>query len=213
MGMTTYHGAVRETQRKYIVMGLVRPAGRRSRRGKCRCHRSRGPRYFALILGLILSGGEASDAAGLAPGEPVPDFTYNLFSANGREGSAQRLSDLRGKPVVLNFWAGKCPPCRVEMPEFQGFYEDFQARIAVLGIDVGAFTDLGSRDDGRRLVSELGVRYPTGFTADHRVMQLYQVYAMPTTIFIDANGKLVKRWNGVLNRDALTAMAAHLLQR
>lgn len=44
-------------------------------------------------------------------------------------------------------------------------------------------------------------------------MKLYQVYAMPTTIFIDANGKLVKRWNGVLNRDALAAMAEHLLQR
>lgn len=211
--MISCHGAVRETQGGYIVMGLAGPAERQPRRGICRCHRSRGPRYLALMLGLILSGAGASDAAGLAPGDPVPDFTYTLFSANGSAGSAQRLSDLRGKPVVLNFWAGKCPPCRVEMPEFQGFYEDFQARIAVLGIDVGAFTDLGSRDDARRLVTELGVSYPTGFTEDQRVMKLYQVYAMPTTIFIDANGKLVKRWNGVLNRDALAAMAEHLLQR
>jgi thiol-disulfide isomerase/thioredoxin len=211
--MFSCHGAVQETQGEYIVMGLAGPADRQPRCGICRCHRSRGPRYLALILGLILSGAAASDAAGLAFGDPVPDFTYTLFSANGRAGSAQRLSDLRGKPVVLNFWAGQCPPCRVEMPEFQGFYEDFQARIAVLGIDVGAFTDLGSRDDARRLVTELGVSYPTGFTEDQRVMKLYQVYAMPTTIFIDANGKLVKRWNGVLNRDALTAMAEHLLQR
>jgi thiol-disulfide isomerase/thioredoxin len=211
--MFSCHGAVRETQGGYIVMGLAGRAERQPRRGICRCHRFRGRRYFALILGLILSGAAASDAAGLALGDPVPDFTYTLFSANGRAGSAQRLSDLRGKPVVLNFWAGQCPPCRVEMPEFQGFYEDFQARIAVLGIDVGAFTDLGSRDDARRLVTELGVSYPTGFTEDQRVIKLYQVYAMPTTIFIDANGKLVKRWNGVLNRDALTAMAEHLLQR
>jgi hypothetical protein len=63
--MTSYHDAVRETRGGYIVMGLARPADRRPRRGICRCHRSRGPRYFALILGLILSGAGASDAAGL----------------------------------------------------------------------------------------------------------------------------------------------------
>ena len=67
-----------------------------------------------------------------------------------------------GQPVVLNFWAALCPPCRAEMPEFQRVYDEREAEVLVLGIDIGPQQFLGSREEGRALLADLGVHYPAG---------------------------------------------------
>ena len=67
------------------------------------------------------------------------------------------LARLEGKPLVLNFWAVLCPSCRVEMPQFQVFYEEFKDQIQLVGIDIGVFTGLDSRNDADALLRELGV--------------------------------------------------------
>jgi hypothetical protein len=72
-----------------------------------------------------------------------------------------------------------------------------------LGIDLGRFTGLGSQEEAKELLEELEVTYPAGFTNDSSVIRDYQVLGMPTTIFIDTDGKIFNKWTGALNSSVL----------
>ena len=132
------------------------------------------------------------------------NFTFTLYQGEDKLGASELdLAQLRGKPVVLNFWAGLCPPCRAEMPDLQFFYEKFKDRATLIGIDLGRFTGLGSEQDARDLLQDLGVTYPAGFTNDSSVVKDFKVLGMPTTFFIRADGSIFKKWSGALNGDVL----------
>ena len=144
----------------------------------------------------------------------APNFDFILFQGEAELGASQLdLAGLRGKPVVLNFWAGLCPPCRAEMPDLQEFHEEFQGRVTLVGIDLGLFTGLGSQKDAKNLLIELGVTYPVGFTEDVSVISKYKVLGMPTTIFIDAEGEVFKSWGGALNLDVLREQTNAMLDQ
>jgi thiol-disulfide isomerase/thioredoxin len=118
----------------------------------------------------------------------------------------------QGKPVVLNFWAGLCPPCRLEMPDFQAVHEAYGDQVLLVGVDVGTFTGLGTEDDGRALLQEVGVTYPAGTTASPDVLRAYQVIGMPTTVFIAPDGQVVERWTGILTREKMEELVQELLE-
>ena len=140
------------------------------------------------------------------------DFAITLYQGEELLGATDlRLSDLRLKPVVLNFWAGLAPPSRGEMPELQAFYDEFGDRVTMLGVDIGPFVGLGSREDAQRLLAELGVTYPAGFPPDDRVLRLFKIIAMPTTLFIAAEGEIFRNWSGVLNREIVTEITQEML--
>ncbi len=140
------------------------------------------------------------------------DFTFTLYQGQERLGAESlNFSDLQGEPVVLNFWAGLCPPCRAEMPDLQEFYDDYSDRVVLLGIDVGQFTSLGNRDDAQALLKELGVTYPTGFTEDPSIMRNYKVLGMPTTVFVDSEGEVFRSWTGALNLKTLSEITDEML--
>lgn len=118
-----------------------------------------------------------------------------------------------GRPVVLNFWAGLCPPCRAEMPDFQRLYaEDGRDRFTLIGIDIGPFIGLGSRDDGRALLRELGVTFPAGTTFDARTVRNYEILGMPTTVFITSDGRIWRKHAGLLTRGQMVALTEELLR-
>jgi thiol-disulfide isomerase/thioredoxin len=117
-----------------------------------------------------------------------------------------------GKPTVLNFWAGNCPPCRAEMPDLQRNYEAFQDEVTFLGLDVGVYTGLGSRRSGLALIDELNVTYPAGEPATRRPVNNYNVNAMPTTVFFDANGEVFRRWEGLISGQQLNAILQEMVQ-
>ena len=123
------------------------------------------------------------------------------------------LSQLRGKPLVLNFWARLCPPCWSEMPELQGFYEEYQDQVMLLGIDIGQFTGLGSPKDAGKLLQSMGITYPAGFTDDAKVVHKYKVLAMPTTVFISGKGEVFRKWTGALDRRILTRLVKDMLDQ
>ncbi len=153
-------------------------------------------------------------AAGRDRGPAAPDFTITVYQGEGfQEGQEIKLSDLlsTGKPVVLNLWAGLCPPCRLEMPDLQKVSDEFSDEILLFGVDVGPFTGLGSRDNGRALIRELGVTYPAGTTFDASVVRAYRVRGMPTTFFITPDGEIVNIWTGLLTRDKLAELVGELL--
>ena len=142
-------------------------------------------------------------------------FPVTMFQGQDEVGGDMvELGELLGKrPMVINFWAGLCPPCRAEMPDFQAFYEDFNDRVLLLGIDLGQFTGLGTQQDATDLLADLQVTYPAGFTADGAVIKEYRVLGMPSTIFIDANGEVFHTWTGPLNEETLKEKALEMLEQ
>ncbi len=107
------------------------------------------------------------------------------------------------KPVVLNFWAGNCPSCRLEMPGFQKVSSEFAGRVIFVGVDVGPYTGLGNHEDAILLYKELGITYPLAYAVDATPLQLYNVQGMPTTVFFSAAGKVTDHATGILTEDQL----------
>ncbi len=116
-----------------------------------------------------------------------------------------------GKPVILNFWAGLCPPCRAEMPDFQEFHAEHKDEVTLVGVDIGQYLFLGDRQDAGTLLSELGITYPTGFTSEGDVVRKYEVLGMPTTVFLNPDGTVFRNWNGILTKEQLNDRAEDLL--
>ena len=117
-----------------------------------------------------------------------------------------------GKPVVLNLWAGLCPPCRLEMPDFEAAHSEFGEEVILFGLDVGPFTNLGSSEEGQALIQELGVTYPAGTTTDAEVVRAYGLIGMPTTYFIKPNGEIHRQWTGLLTEEKLAELIVELIE-
>lgn len=176
----------------------------------------------ALVLGACVAARPAAPAPipSLAPAATpgrnlvtAPDFPFVLYQGSDRFGGREpRVNALLtdGKPLVLNFWGGLCPPCRSELPEFQQVYEQYGDRVAFFGLDVGQYTGLGSPDDAKKLLRELNITYPAGTTDIKEVLHAYEVRGLPTTFFINAEGKIVERWSGQLSGDKLAELVAGL---
>lgn len=181
------------------------------------------PLALVLTAALIACGSSASsgssstnsfnDGSSSDSGDLAPDFSITMFQGQDVVGGQEiNFSDLVGeRPIVLNFWAGLCPPCRAEMPDLQVFSEKFEDRALMLGIDVGQFLGLGSQEDGQKLLDELGVTYPAGFANEGGIIRDYEVLGMPTTVFIDAQGKIFSKWTGALNTEILEEKTLEML--
>lgn len=177
----------------------------------------------AAVIVLVSCGGQAKPSYPTAPiGSTkggltaAPDFPVTVYQGEEILGGKEiNFSELlaRKRPVVLNFWAGLCPPCRAEMPDLQRFNDEFHDQVDLIGIDIGPFTGLGSRDDGRALLEELKITYPAGTTDDKGVVAKYGVLGMPTTVFIDSQGRVHEKWTGILDRDILVRITKEMLER
>ena len=163
---------------------------------------------LAIVVGC--SGGMPADQ----PADPVYDFNIHLYQGQDVVGGeAVALSDLRGQAVVLNFWAGLCPPCRAEMPEFQVFADEYEGRALVVGVDLGQFFSLGNQDDATKLLNELSVTYPAGYTDDPAVVRELGVLGLPATLFINADGQLHRKWISLLSGEKLAEITDEMLAR
>lgn len=140
-------------------------------------------RMVYLFLGIILFAGCArkSDAA-RASGDTV-DFTFQSI-----DGKTYKLSDFRGKIVVVNFWATWCPPCRKEMPYFIKLQDEYRNDVQFIGLDVNE-----TADKVKAFIQALGVNYIIGFSTPQIESTFGGVTGLPTTFIIDRNGKVVER--------------------
>ena len=177
--------------------------------------RGKAARRTGLILGMLLLGVLVFAACGsgsTADLDPAPDFEFSLYQGEEVLGeTAMSLSDLQGKPLVLNFWAGLCPPCRAEMPDLQEFHDDYGDRVNLFGLDIGPFMNLGSNQNAKDLIAELGITYPAGTTSDETVVREYSILGMPSTFFITADGKIFRKWTGFLTEDNLVEVTEEML--
>lgn len=145
------------------------------------------------------SAAQPSESQGATEGHTsfAPDFTVY-----DRNGDPVKLSDFRGKPVILNFWASKCPPCRSEMPDFQKAYEEYGNEIHFVMVNLTDGT-WDTTDSAKAFVDGLGYTFPVYFDTDNDAANTYHIYSIPTTYFIDANGSLVAYGVGALDMESL----------
>ena len=176
-----------------------------------------GAAGLAVVVAVIVLSsfsGNSGSAGGNRADGVVENFSFTLFQGQERLGAEKLdIDQILGKPIVLNFWAGQCPPCRAEMPDLQEFYEGSKDEVTLLGIDVGQFTGLGSRRDARNLLKELEITYPAGFTGDGSVVRKYKVVGMPTTVFINPDGTIFEIWSGGLNLDILNRLTGPMIDQ
>jgi cytochrome c biogenesis protein CcmG, thiol:disulfide interchange protein DsbE len=171
--------------------------------------------WAVLVVGLALLGTgwiaysrepvdrEAASALTEAPlaGYLAPNFTLPTI-----EGATFSLSDYRGRPVVLNFWATWCPPCRAEMPHFQDASVKYDGRVAVIGVDQGESLSLVSD-----FAAGFRISYPLLLDVDSRINQQYGVTSLPTTLFIDSHGIIRETFSGIINAAVLQDRIERLL--
>ena len=127
----------------------------------------------------------------------APDFT--VYDAEGNE---VHLRDYVGKPIVLNFWASWCGPCKMEMPDFHEKYLELDGAVQFLMINM---TD-GSRETveiAAKFIEDAGYTFPVFYDTRSHAAMTYGVYSLPTTFFIDAEGYAVAQATGMINGDTL----------
>ncbi len=161
------------------------------------------------LLGLLFYGlraGPNVEKGALVPlDRPAPDFTVTTL-----EGQQLRLSDLRGKVVVLNFWGSWCVPCRDEAGELNAAYRRFQGQdVAFVGI---AWNDTDA--EVRKFVEQYKVQYPVARDANATIaVGGYGVTGVPETFFIDRDGRLTQKWLGPITAGSLGAILEPLAAR
>ncbi len=135
----------------------------------------------------------------------APDFSvYDL------EGNYVSLSDMAGRPVVLNFWATWCGPCKSEMPHFQSLYEEYGDRVEFMMVNL---TD-GAQEtqaDVEKFLADNGYSFPVYCDTSLYAASLYGVYSIPTTFFIGADGEALYYQMGAMSEDMLRSAIEDML--
>ncbi len=138
-----------------------------------------GSQLFSIAFATLL--GAAGLLAAQTLGSPAPDFTLKTLA-----GGTVRLSDYIGRPLVLNFWASWCTPCRGEMSDIVAAYDAHKDQhLQVLAINL---TDQEHLSDARRFVDELHMPFPVLLDQQGKVRKSYALRGVPTSVFIDARG-------------------------
>lgn len=127
---------------------------------------------------------------------PAPDFTVQ-----DDEGNPVKLSDYFGKPIVLNFWASWCPPCRSEMPDFDKVYAELKDEITFLMVDLVGGQE--TMESGRAYAEQQGLSFPIYYDVDQEAATAYGIMYIPTSYFIDAAGNLVTGTSSAIDEETL----------
>lgn len=145
-----------------------------------------------------------SQTVGIQRGNLAPDFS--LMTA---EGEAIKLSDLRGKKVIVNLWATWCPPCRAEIPDMQAFYEQYKAKdVIILGVNLTATES--SVENVTAFVKEYGMTFPVLLDIDKQVGNQFQAISIPTSYMIDSKGVIREKFIGPMDQEKMEKMISSM---
>ncbi len=134
------------------------------------------------LIGLLAYGLAFRNAPPLAGGM-APDFTLTTF-----DGQTYKLSELKGRPVVVNFWASWCVPCRDEAPALQRAWVKYKDQgLLILGVDY-----VDTDPEAKTFIAEFQQTYPNGADMGTRISQAYRITGVPETYFVGKDGKLLQ---------------------
>lgn len=133
------------------------------------------------------------------------------FQVVNAEGSPVHLSDFAGTPVVVNFWASWCPPCRSELPAFDSLCAEYGDRVTFMMVDLAD----GNREtttDAKAFVASEGYSFPVYYDTEFSAAYAYEIYSIPVTIFVRADGTLAGQQVGAMQENQLRALIEDLLE-
>jgi thiol-disulfide isomerase/thioredoxin len=135
-------------------------------------------------------------------GHPAPDFELKNLA-----GKSIRLSDFKGKPVILNFWATWCGPCRAEFPELQQVAIENGDNLVIIGVNHTSADTPALVPD---FVEEFGITFPIVLDETGDVVKTYQVLGLPTSVFIDRNGIIQELFTGPVTKTYIESKLSEL---
>ena len=145
------------------------------------------------------AAGQGDSMIEFKPGMPIkegvaaPDFTGELM-----DGTSITLSELQGKPVIINFWATWCGPCVKEMPAFERLKDDFGDKIGIIAVNCG-----DDAETVKDFVEENGYTFPVVLDEEYSISMLYPTNSIPYTVVLDAEGKVTHISTGALDADTM----------
>lgn len=154
--------------------------------------------YEALSDSIGVSGNLESDPeTGLEIGAKAPDFTLETL-----EGEEITLSEV-GKPVMLNFWASWCPPCKAEMPHMVNFYESRSDDVEIIAVNM--MHQESSVEDTKAFHDDYQLNFPVPLDEDGTVTGMYQVKSIPTSYFVNAEGYIESKYIGPMTERSINS--------
>ena len=152
-------------------------------------------RYGWLVAAAIIFIAPACTRSDPSDGAPLPAATLSALDTG-------KPADLEtdGRPMVINFWASWCTPCRAEMPAFERVHQQLGDQVSIIGV-----TDEEDHDVATKAAEAAGVTYPLLMDEDQTLLTDLRVTGLPGTVFVDADGKVIGRHLGALTEKQLIA--------
>lgn len=143
--------------------------------------------FGAAVVGLVSMLSLLGWVAGQKGAPPIASGNAPEFELKTFDGPTLRLSELRGQPIVLNFWASWCQPCREEAPLLQAVWQKYRDQgLLVIGVDY-----VDTESEALKYIKEFGITYPTGPDVGTKISHDYRITGVPETYFITREGKLL----------------------
>lgn len=134
---------------------------------------------------------------GLNQGDIAPDFELKTL-----DGNKVRLSELKGKKVIINFWATWCPPCKAEMPHMQNYYEEFseEENVEILAVNLTSGDRL---ENVESFIDDYRLTFPIPMDTKGEIGKTYQAVTIPTSYMIDTNGRIQNKIVGPMDENMI----------
>lgn len=142
---------------------------------------------------------------GIEIGKSAPDFELTKL-----DGTNVKLSDLKGKKVILNFWATWCGPCQQEMPDMEAFYKEHKENVEILAINYTPSEKGGGEEKVSNFAKEKGITFPILLDKNIDVTTAYKVITIPTSYFIDTKGVIQDKFIGPMTQKEMEKRVAKL---
>lgn len=142
---------------------------------------------------------------GIEIGKSAPDFELTKL-----DGTNVKLSDLKGKKVILNFWATWCGPCQQEMPDMEAFYKEHKENVEILAINYTPSEKGGGEEKVSNFIKEKGITFPVLLDKNIDVTTAYKVITIPTSYFIDTKGFIQDKFIGPMTQKEMEKRVAKL---
>ncbi|MDP7417020.1 MAG: TlpA disulfide reductase family protein [Desulfobacterales bacterium] len=160
--------------------------------------------FLGLLVWGMLNKEPITGLSGIAMvNQPAPDFILTAF-----KGNTISLAGLKGKPIVINFWASWCPPCRIEAQLLERTWRAYKDRAVVfIGVDIQ-----DKEEDALNYIREFDITYPNAPDPTGEVSIDYGVSGLPVTFFISRKGEIVSRWVGAIEKKVLISSTQEIME-